>query len=414
MNSSQPSGSFLAAGEVTDTSSPVRLPTRQGQLIVKRTFLEYEEDVEADVTPKSLPRSFHSDSVVVALRLRQSSGLSDDDTDDRESCNDGEDDEEEEDWHKEAHLETVEEDQESADSEPEAPSRSETSDRQEESKEQQGTMPSYQGFTPQALPFLPFQTPNLFPLKVPSLQGPTLLTSRFRDGAGSNCADGWCSQSQLGLQPTPAALHVLPALTAAAAAAALDAAGVSRPALGKLVEQHLAIRRANQPATNVVESTGYSQATTTQLPRSFSSQPQTTVMLRNIPNNYTRNMLCSLLDKEGFKGLYDFLYLPVDFRSKAGLGYAFVNLVDAVHVPKFWKCFHGYTKWVLPSSKVCHVSWSGPHQGQRAHVERYRNSPIMHSSVPDEYKPVIFLPGSGVRTHFPPPTKKLRAPRRRS
>lgn len=44
---------------------------------------------------------------------------------------------------------------------------------------------------------------------------------------------------------------------------------------------------------------------------------------------------------------------------------------------------------------------------------RYRDSPIMHGSVPDEFKPVIFEAGTGRRVDFPEPTKKLRAPRRR-
>jgi len=140
---------------------------------------------------------------------------------------------------------------------------------------------------------------------------------------------------------------------------------------------------------------------------------ETTVMIRNLPNNYSRNMVCAMMDKEGFSGKYDFLYLPIDFRSKASLGYAFVNLISAREARQFWKAFDGYTKWVLPSAKVCSVSWSGPHQGQEAHVQRYRNSPIMHSSVPDECKPVIFEAGTGKRLEFPPPSKKLRAPRRR-
>ncbi|CAK9091547.1 Protein MEI2-like 5 (AML5) (MEI2-like protein 5) [Durusdinium trenchii] len=135
----------------------------------------------------------------------------------------------------------------------------------------------------------------------------------------------------------------------------------------------------------------------------------TTVMLRNLPNNYTRAMLMAMLDNEGFEGKYNFLYLPIDFQSCACLGYAFVNLVDPSYVPLFWEKFSGYSKWVLPSKKVCGVSWSGPHQGLEAHVERYRNSPVMHESVPDEYKPVILQ--NGVRMAFPEPSKAPRPPR---
>lgn len=51
------------------------------------------------------------------------------------------------------------------------------------------------------------------------------------------------------------------------------------------------------------------------------------VMLRNLPNNYTRDMFLSLLDEEGLSELYDFVYLPMDFCRDANLGYAFVNLV---------------------------------------------------------------------------------------
>lgn len=139
---------------------------------------------------------------------------------------------------------------------------------------------------------------------------------------------------------------------------------------------------------------------------------RTTVMLRNLPNNYTRAMVLAMLNDEGFAGRYNFLYLPIDFKSRACLGYAFVNLVDAKSTAAFWATFDGFSKWMLPSRKVCTVSWSGPHQGLEAHVERYRNSPVMHPSVPDEYKPVIFE--DGLRVVFPAPTKAPRAPRIRN
>eukprot|EP00439_Symbiodinium_sp_Y106_P084116 s109_g24.t3 len=146
-------------------------------------------------------------------------------------------------------------------------------------------------------------------------------------------------------------------------------------------------------------------------------RPRTTVMMRNLPNNYTRSMLLQLLDSRDFAGQYDFVYLPIDFTRRANLGYAFVNLVsedrqakfavccsasqmacvtDTLHqeaVASFWELFDGFSAWSFPSSKVCEVSWSGPKQGFKAHVDRYKNSPVMHKSVPDEYKPMIFANG---------------------
>jgi hypothetical protein len=136
---------------------------------------------------------------------------------------------------------------------------------------------------------------------------------------------------------------------------------------------------------------------------------RTTVMLRNLPNNYTRAMLLDLIDSEGYARLYDFMYLPIDFNSKACLGYAFVNFTSPSAAQKFRSRFAGFSNWILPSRKVCIVNWSGPHQGVDAHIERYRNSPVMHEAVPDTYKPVLFVDGE--RVAFPPPTKKIRAPR---
>jgi hypothetical protein len=119
-------------------------------------------------------------------------------------------------------------------------------------------------------------------------------------------------------------------------------------------------------------------------------------------------MLMEMLDTEGFLGQYNFFYLPIDFKSGASLGYAFVNLVSSDTVHRFWAEFNGFSRWVLPSHKVCEVAWSAPYQGLAAHLERYRNSPLMHEIVPDEYKPVLLV--NGARAEFPPPTKKLRAP----
>jgi len=136
---------------------------------------------------------------------------------------------------------------------------------------------------------------------------------------------------------------------------------------------------------------------------------RTTVMLRNMPNNYTRANLIDLLDSEGFIGKFDFVYLPIDFRTHAALGYAFVNLVSPEDAQHLHQRMDGFSKWLFPSSKACSVSWSNPHQGLESHIARYRNSPLMHEVVPDEYRPVLFKDGQ--RIPFPPPTKKIKFPR---
>jgi len=138
-------------------------------------------------------------------------------------------------------------------------------------------------------------------------------------------------------------------------------------------------------------------------------QTQTTVMIRNMPNNYTRTMVLELLDQHGFAGQYDFVYLPIDFETKACLGYAFINMVDAASANLFWSVFSGFSNWSIPSRKVAGVSWSGPHQGLEAHIERYRNSSIMTDSTPDDYKPIVLR--NGVRVPFAAPTRKLRMSR---
>jgi hypothetical protein len=138
-------------------------------------------------------------------------------------------------------------------------------------------------------------------------------------------------------------------------------------------------------------------------------QEFTTLCLRNVPNNHTRSMLIKLLDQEGFSGHYDLVYVPVDFTRFAGLGYAFVNFSSNEAAEKAIQTFQGFKGWGSTSQKVCDVSWSGPLQGLEAHIERYRNSPVMHESVSECYKPAFFQ--GGFRLPFPCPTKEIRRPR---
>jgi hypothetical protein len=138
----------------------------------------------------------------------------------------------------------------------------------------------------------------------------------------------------------------------------------------------------------------------------------TTVMLRNIPNKYTQATLLQALDARGFRGVYNFFYLPVDYKNHCNMGYAFINFVDNAGATSFMYAFKGYQ---LPakSTKVCDTCWARV-QGLKANVEHYRNSPV--NDLPDpEYRPLLFQ--NGIEVAFPRPdsaVKRTSARRRHS
>jgi hypothetical protein len=151
-------------------------------------------------------------------------------------------------------------------------------------------------------------------------------------------------------------------------------------------------------------------ATLRQLARSAAEEPRhgaaTTLMIKNIPNNYKRENLVSCLDALGFKGKYDFVYLPVDFRRSANLGYAFVNTSTHADAEELKKAFQGFDKWGIRTKKSCVVEYSCHQGGLDLLIMRYRNSPIMSEDVSEECKPALFV--NGEKIEFPRPTRKLR------
>uniref|UniRef100_A0A0G4I6G8 Mei2-like C-terminal RNA recognition motif domain-containing protein n=1 Tax=Chromera velia CCMP2878 TaxID=1169474 RepID=A0A0G4I6G8_9ALVE len=134
----------------------------------------------------------------------------------------------------------------------------------------------------------------------------------------------------------------------------------------------------------------------------------TTIMLRNIPNKYTQKMLLDVVNEE-FRGLFDFFYLPIDFRNKCNVGYAFINFLHPHYARMFKDAFGGRKLNAFKSNKVCEVSW-GRVQGLKNNIEHYRNSAVMSVPIP-QYKPMLFR--NGIQIAFPEadgplPSVKLR------
>merc|ERR1712117_551232 len=134
----------------------------------------------------------------------------------------------------------------------------------------------------------------------------------------------------------------------------------------------------------------------------------TTVMLQNLPTAYTRDLLQRDLESWGVQ--FDFLYIPMNFRTNRARGYAFVNLLSHEDADSFKLRMNGFTNWSLPASEGCRASWGKPHlQGLTANIARFQNASLMHSTVPDSFRPAFFQ--LGVRSSFPASTRNLRPPR---
>lgn len=108
-------------------------------------------------------------------------------------------------------------------------------------------------------------------------------------------------------------------------------------------------------------------------------------------------------DARGFRGQYDFFYLPIDFQTDNNLGYAFVNLVTPMSAERFRSTYQGLALAGDRSKKICAVA-PATTQGRAANVEYYRNSNVM--SMEDKYQPVVFE--NGMRARFPAPTKAVK------
>jgi hypothetical protein len=137
--------------------------------------------------------------------------------------------------------------------------------------------------------------------------------------------------------------------------------------------------------------------------------PRTTIVIKNAMPECTREMLLSFLNAVGFEDTYDMVYLPMCFETKRCHQFAFVNFLAEEIALKFMSHLQGVAVKVFSGEQRCEIVWSDC-QGLKANIENYRNSPVMHKSVPQECKPQLFVGGHPVP--FPAPTKKIIKPRR--
>nr|CAB3446712.1 unnamed protein product [Digitaria exilis] len=127
---------------------------------------------------------------------------------------------------------------------------------------------------------------------------------------------------------------------------------------------------------------------------------RTTLMIKNIPNKYTSKMLLAAID-ESHKGTYDFIYLPIDFKNKCNVGYAFINMTNPRHIIPFYQSFNG-KKWEkFNSEKVASLAYARI-QGKTALIAHFQNSSLMNEDK--RCRPILFHsdgPNAGDQEPFP-------------
>ena len=112
---------------------------------------------------------------------------------------------------------------------------------------------------------------------------------------------------------------------------------------------------------------------------------RTTLMIKNIPRDVTQGFLIGIFEG-GFKGEFDFFYLPIDFVKKENAGYAFINFKNTKSIINFLIEYDG-KPWPFLKSKKCFISYARI-QGFKAIVHHFSTSNI-NNIKDDSVKPYI-------------------------
>lgn len=127
---------------------------------------------------------------------------------------------------------------------------------------------------------------------------------------------------------------------------------------------------------------------------------RTTLMIKNIPNKYSSAMLLAAINEHN-QGTYDFIYLPLDFKNKCNMGYAFINMIDPLQIVTFHKSING-KKWEkFHSGKVACLAYARI-QGKAALIAHFQESSLMNEDKCCH--PILFTtdgPNAGCREPFP-------------
>jgi len=98
-------------------------------------------------------------------------------------------------------------------------------------------------------------------------------------------------------------------------------------------------------------------------------------------------MMLSFIN-ETHEGVFDFFYLPIDFRNKCNVGYAFINFIHPIFIVSLYERMNA-KKWPkFNSDKICQIAY-GRIQGKKSLIEHFKTSNVMFKHD-KKLKPILF------------------------
>lgn len=121
-----------------------------------------------------------------------------------------------------------------------------------------------------------------------------------------------------------------------------------------------------------------------------------TVMVRQIPRQFTQLMFLKEVKARGFDGLFDFLYLPFDLKKGINVGYGFLSFIEATYAQDFRREFDGIflDKQMKAKGKPLRVHPANV-QGYEANYQQFMQTQTGQKQDP-QFSPLFLRPGASL------------------
>lgn len=124
----------------------------------------------------------------------------------------------------------------------------------------------------------------------------------------------------------------------------------------------------------------------------------TTIAVRNLPFNVTREELLREVDGSGFADLYDYVYLPHKFKEHRNLGFAFLNFLTVEMAQEFHAMWHKSRRFAVKGCckgiKPLNVTVATL-QGKEANAFKARGSKMVRVKN-SSYQPLMLASAIGI------------------